>query len=136
MKIKKMRPFSITMNWLVEKGACQDQRAMFRKLFGTRVRVTEELLRKHGAKFQLDWLVYTMLGDKDDILTRMRNDSESLWSKYWDDVRALERPFRETKRGLPRVRVDFDAMRKARVPLARKRDKADIEIAIEALRSR
>ncbi len=136
MKIKKMKPFTITLNWLVEQRACQDQRAMFQKLFGTRVRVTEELLRKHGRKFQLDWLVYTMLVGRDDILTRMRNDSEALWSKYWDDVRECERPFRETKRGLPRVRIDCDAMHKARVPLMRKRDRDDVEIAITALRDR
>lgn len=136
MKIKKFKPFTITMNWLVEKGACQDQCAMFRKLFGTRVRVTEELLRKHGKKFQLDWLVDEMLRGKDDARAKMRNASEDLWRQYWDDTRECERPFRYTKKGVARMRIDYDAMHVARKPLARKRDKAIIEACIEALRDR
>ena len=139
MKIKKMKPFTVTLVWLTAMGACPDQRCLFAKTFGPRVRVTEELILKHGQKFQMDWLVnklctYAGVAKYDHGIAESWTQYWTAWTQYWTDRRRSDGTFRYTKRGLQRVRINYDAMDKAARPIRRARDKRENELAIRVLR--
>ena len=51
----------ITAKKLESLGACADQVALFRKLFGERKKVAVDLCRKHAADFDWDWAARRML---------------------------------------------------------------------------
>ena len=132
MKAKKMKPFTVTLVWLTAMGACPDQRRLFSKTFGPRVRVTEELILKHGQKFQMDWLINKLCTDIGGIV--YDNGISELYAQYLADRSKSDDSFRYTKRGLQRVRIDYEAMDKAARPIRRARDKRENELAIRVLR--
>ena len=52
---------TITIRQLIRAGACAEQRAKFRALFGTSVEVTEELAIQHAKTFDWDWAAVCLL---------------------------------------------------------------------------
>ena len=132
MKAKKMKPFTVTLVWLTAMGACPEQRWLFAKKFGKRVRVTEEMIRKHGQKFQMQWLVGKLCTEVGELT--YDNDVSHILAKYWRERRASDLLFQYTKRNLLRLRVNYEAMEKAARPIRRARDKAEDELAIRILR--
>ena len=52
---------SRTLHITALKGACAEQRALFRKLFGTSVEVTEALAVEHPASFSWTWAANKLL---------------------------------------------------------------------------
>jgi hypothetical protein len=54
-----MKP--ITLQMLVEAGACQDQVDLFEKLFGKSVVPTRELALKHAGQFRWHWASENLL---------------------------------------------------------------------------
>jgi len=51
----------ITISQLETLKACQSQRFLFRKLFGSRVAVTEEALLPHASRFDWAWAAMRLL---------------------------------------------------------------------------
>ena len=51
----------ITLAQLRKLGACPDEVAIFEKLFGESVEVTEALCVKHAEKFDWDWAAKRLL---------------------------------------------------------------------------
>ena len=54
----------ITLRQLKLLGACTSQVELFKEIFGTEVILTEEIVKKHGAKFDITWLANKMLTDE------------------------------------------------------------------------
>ena len=77
----------ITSKWLVEKDACAAQYQRFVDTFGESVEVTRAVLAKHGAAFDLTWLVCRLLTPE------QRADYEAqvapLWAAYKAQVDPL-----------------------------------------------
>ena len=51
----------ITLRQLKKLGVCTKQVELFKELFGTEVVLTEEVVKAHGAKFDVDWLAENVL---------------------------------------------------------------------------
>ena len=51
----------ITYQQLLDKGACTKQKVLFKKLFGSRVELTESLVLEHYQSFDVDWAVRNLL---------------------------------------------------------------------------
>lgn len=54
-------PAAITLARLRARGACKDQLALFKKLFGGQVEITVELCVKHAADFDWGWAARNLL---------------------------------------------------------------------------
>jgi hypothetical protein len=54
----------ITYTQLRLAGACQEQRDLFRELFGDKVTLTKELCVKHAADFDWGWVVDILMTDE------------------------------------------------------------------------
>jgi hypothetical protein len=54
-------PRELTLAALKARGACADQRVLFRKLFGRSVLVTPELCAKHAQVFNFHWAARHLL---------------------------------------------------------------------------
>lgn len=52
---------TLTLATLREKGACPDQIALFKRLFGDSVEVTEALAAEHAGKFNVEWAANHLL---------------------------------------------------------------------------
>ena len=48
---------------LRQSGACSAQVALFKATFGESVTLTEELVREHGPKFDLNWVARHLFSD-------------------------------------------------------------------------
>jgi len=59
--VKRKTIMIITLKQLKEHGACPDQIALFKKLFGERVSVTKTVCLKYGARFNLNWAARELL---------------------------------------------------------------------------
>ena len=85
----------ITLHELLILNACDEQLNLFKALFGESVELTEEIMRKHGAMFDVDWLATRILSPQ------QRADYEPkfqlLDAEYW------------TKRAL--ADAEYDAQR-------------------------
>lgn len=66
----------VTLEDLVNRGACHNYRVKFRELFGEEVEVTVELCVKHAQDFNWNWARDNLLG----------------WGKPRDDFDAIEDP--------------------------------------------
>jgi hypothetical protein len=51
----------ITLRQLKLLGACTSQINLFKEIFGTEIEITEDIVNKHGAKFDTDWLAKNVL---------------------------------------------------------------------------
>ena len=52
---------TLTLATLKKKGACSDQRALFRKMFGKSVEITEALCVERAAAFNWVWAAENLL---------------------------------------------------------------------------
>ena len=131
MKSKKFKPFTVTLKWLEENDACYTAREAFRERFGKRVRVTEEILAANIDSFDMGWLVKHKTGP--DVHEKYFEATTDLLIDYWNARTQVEHSFLYTKQGNYRVRINYDATRKAVEPLTRKCKKAELKLLIAAL---
>lgn len=54
-----MEARTLTLATLKSKGACVEQVALFRKMFGKSVQITEALCVEHASAFSWGWLLKT-----------------------------------------------------------------------------
>ena len=52
---------TLTLATLKKKGACKEQVALFRKMFGKSVEITEVLCAEHAAVFSWGWAAENLL---------------------------------------------------------------------------
>lgn len=83
---------TLTMATLRKKGACRDQIALFRELFGTRVEVTEALAAEHAGQFIAAWAA-------DHLLSRQARAT-------YDTAMAQARATYDTARAQARAAYD------------------------------
>lgn len=70
----------ITLQLLLEKGACHSQRVEFAELFGESVVVTHELALKHASVFDWDWAAVELLSEK--ALRTFCEASDAAYGEY------------------------------------------------------
>lgn len=56
-----MKTIVVTLAMLEDKGACEEQMALFERCFGEKVVVTPELIRQHAHDFNLQWVMDNLL---------------------------------------------------------------------------
>jgi hypothetical protein len=56
-----MNSRTLTLTTLKKKGACKEQVALFRKMFGRSVEITEALCVEHAAVFSWGWAAQNLL---------------------------------------------------------------------------
>ena len=54
----------ITLRQLKKLDACTQQVVLFRTTFGESVELTEDVVKEHGAKFEINWLAEKVLTPK------------------------------------------------------------------------
>ena len=76
----------IILRQLKKLGVCTKQMELFKELFGTEVVLTEEVVKAHGAKFDVDWLA-------ENVLSREKYaDYEAKRAPLYADYRAKLAP--------------------------------------------
>ena len=124
---KKIRPLIITARRLYQLGACDEQQLLFQKLFGERVSVTPELVRKHGPKFDVWWLMGYMLSNDE----YERISDEVLKANAKDDaaLTALRQRWVYTKAGEYRARPCWRKYDELSEPIYRRMQRRTSRIA-------
>ena len=87
----------ITLHELLILNACDEQLNLFKALFGESVELTEEIMRKHGAMFDVDWLATRILSPQQraDYEPKFKLLDAEYWAKRaptdaeYDAQRAL-----------------------------------------------
>jgi hypothetical protein len=75
-----MKSRILTLKQLKKAGACEDQCNLFKKLFGSEVRVTVSLAKKHCNKFDWEWVAENLLTDS--AWTEYMSITDSAWTEY------------------------------------------------------
>ena len=70
----------ITLKQLKKLGACADQTKLFKEIFGDSVEITEDVIREHGAKFDVNWLAGHVLSPTH--LAAYQAKLAPLWADY------------------------------------------------------
>jgi hypothetical protein len=94
----------ITLDQLRSFGACNEQVALFERLFGSGVELTEALVLEHGSQFDLNWLARKLF--RGDIRAEYQKSHELIsaeywkacaliWAKYWKDLEPIEAEYRK-----------------------------------------
>lgn len=83
----------LTLATLREKGACEEQVAIFRKLFGAQVEITEARCVEHAGVFSWNWAAENLLSALADKAYR---EAVALEDKAYDEAAALaDKAYRE-----------------------------------------
>jgi len=56
---------TITYKQLIDKNACEKQRKLFKEIFGQSVTLTQDIVKKYGSQFDVNWLAKNFLNEKD-----------------------------------------------------------------------
>ena len=79
------------------RGACEDQRDLFRRLFGRQVTLTLELAEKHAADFDFSWAAQNLLPVP--LWAEYERQEAPLWAEYqrqeallWAEYERQETP--------------------------------------------
>lgn len=51
----------LTLKQLEKAGACEEQKDLFKRLFGESVEITLETVEKYGKRFRIDWAAHMLL---------------------------------------------------------------------------
>ena len=126
MKKAKFVPFTVSIDDLIALGACDDQVELFRDVFKRRkVRVTAEVIKKHGKEFDLYWFCRHMLREYNpELAMALEDEMSDNFDRYeaMRDVATYHLTHR--KDGVERTRLDWGAICDAERPL-NKRQWAD-----------
>lgn len=79
---------TLTLSTLADKGACFEQCAKFKALFGSSVEITPELCAKYAQDFDWDWAANNLLYPS--ARAEYKRVSASAWAEY-DRVSASAR---------------------------------------------
>ncbi len=97
----------LTLQQLVELNACEKQRILFAKHFGTEVEITEELCEKFAGDFSWGWAAGNLLkapagGEYDRAIAPARAEYNCAITHAWDEYhRAIAPAGGEYKRAAP-----------------------------------
>lgn len=80
---------TISLRQLKRLGACKEKAALFKKLFGNKVEVTEEMCIKHARDFDFAWAADKFLGWNEISLWSDKTDTAFYsGSRYLASVNA------------------------------------------------
>lgn len=85
---------TITYKQLKAAGACKSQLRLFRKLFGAKTEVTEELCVKHAHEFDFTWaavklLTATALEEYDRVTAPAWEEHERVTAPAWEEYERV-----------------------------------------------
>jgi hypothetical protein len=93
----------ITLKQLQDASACEDQVKLFRKYFGSKVKVTKALCLKHASKFDWDWTAYHFLS------TQAQEAYDTATAQAWEAYDTATAPTWEAYRtATARARKAYD----------------------------
>ena len=75
-----MNSRTLTLATLKKKGACSEQVALFRKLFGKSVEITEALCAEHAKAFSWEWAAGNLLTAA--ACVEYRHVTAAAWAEY------------------------------------------------------
>ena len=87
----------ITLRRLKKLEACTQQGVLFKELFGESVTLTEDVVKEHGAKFDINWLAEKVLtpeqyADYQAKCAALYADYQAKRAPLWADYEAKRAP--------------------------------------------